>query len=155
MQGGGDMIDLTEHLASWRAERPDEWTMDEFIRKALKLEERNDELEAKLKALEHIGSEDDTLVNRLLGVYETNGIKRDFTKDGHFIPAINKEAAHRIKELEARVKYLEDDKSHFRQCFYNAQSLVIRELVSESEQDEAMTNLQNDLKFTTNHNRGY
>jgi hypothetical protein len=29
---------LSEHLKSWRAERPDEWTMDEFIRKAERLE---------------------------------------------------------------------------------------------------------------------
>ena len=29
---------LSEKLKSWRAERPDEWTMDEFIRTAEKME---------------------------------------------------------------------------------------------------------------------
>ena len=29
---------LSEHLKYWRCERPDEWTMDELIRKAQKLE---------------------------------------------------------------------------------------------------------------------
>ena len=29
---------LSEKLKSWRAERPDEWIMDEFIRKAIELE---------------------------------------------------------------------------------------------------------------------
>jgi hypothetical protein len=29
---------LTKHLENWRAERPDEWKMDEFIRKAALLE---------------------------------------------------------------------------------------------------------------------
>ena len=36
---------LSEKLEYWRAERPDEWTMDEFIRDAKKLEAEN----AKLK----------------------------------------------------------------------------------------------------------
>ena len=42
-------------------------------------------------------------------------------------------------ELEARV-------NHFKQCYFNAQRLVIRELISESEQDEAMSNLLDELK---------
>ena len=29
---------LAGHLCAWRSERPDEWTMDEFIQKALKME---------------------------------------------------------------------------------------------------------------------
>lgn len=32
------MTKLSEHLAKWRADRPDEWQMDEFIREARKLE---------------------------------------------------------------------------------------------------------------------
>lgn len=40
---------LTEDLKFWRAERPDEWTMDEFIRKSTKLESTNKQL---LEALE-------------------------------------------------------------------------------------------------------
>ena len=32
------MITLSEKLKYWRAERPDEWTMDEFIREAQALE---------------------------------------------------------------------------------------------------------------------
>lgn len=38
---------LSEDLRYWRAERPDEWTMDEFIRKA-------DKLESKLQSVEAI-----------------------------------------------------------------------------------------------------
>jgi hypothetical protein len=40
---------LAEDLKYWRAERPDEWTMDEFIRKSTKLESTNKQL---LEALE-------------------------------------------------------------------------------------------------------
>ena len=32
------MTKLSEYLAKWRADRPDEWKMDEFIREARKLE---------------------------------------------------------------------------------------------------------------------
>ena len=35
-------IPLSEDLRYWRAERPDEWTMDEFIRKAEELERKVD-----------------------------------------------------------------------------------------------------------------
>ena len=35
---------LQEDLKFWRAERPDEWKMDEFIRKAKALEEENGSL---------------------------------------------------------------------------------------------------------------
>jgi hypothetical protein len=31
-------ITLSGYIKTWRADRPDEWTMDEFIRKAEKLE---------------------------------------------------------------------------------------------------------------------
>ena len=31
-------IKLSDDLKYWRAERPDEWTMDDFVRKARKLE---------------------------------------------------------------------------------------------------------------------
>jgi len=37
---------LSERLKSWRAERPDEWTMDEFIRLAEVLEKENFRLAA-------------------------------------------------------------------------------------------------------------
>ena len=74
------MSDLREHLASWRAERPDEWTMDEFIRKALTLQSANDELEAKYaQACADKGESE-----------ESFSILRD-----------------KAKELEARVKDLE------------------------------------------------
>ena len=43
---------LTEHLKSWRADRPDEWTMDGFIKKALALEQENAKLKAKLMNIE-------------------------------------------------------------------------------------------------------
>jgi hypothetical protein len=35
---------LSDDLKHWRAERPDEWTMDDFVRKALELEEENRKL---------------------------------------------------------------------------------------------------------------
>lgn len=35
---------LSEDLKYWRAERPDEWKMDEFIRKAVELEDKLKEL---------------------------------------------------------------------------------------------------------------
>jgi hypothetical protein len=40
-------LKLSEDLKKWRAERPDEWTMDRFIEKA-------EELEKSLKAIEQI-----------------------------------------------------------------------------------------------------
>lgn len=39
-----DEIILSEDLRYWRAERPSEWMMDEFIRKAEALEARLDRL---------------------------------------------------------------------------------------------------------------
>jgi exonuclease VII small subunit len=36
---------LSEELKHWRIERPDEWKMDDFIRKAQELEEEVDRLE--------------------------------------------------------------------------------------------------------------
>jgi len=43
---------LSEDLKMWRAERPDEWTMDRFIRKAEKLESRHDPLQEVVEWLE-------------------------------------------------------------------------------------------------------
>ena len=37
-------IKLSEDIKYWRAERPDEWTMDEFVRAAQKLERELAEL---------------------------------------------------------------------------------------------------------------
>lgn len=37
---------LSESLKQWRAERPDEWKMDEFIRQAEQMEEDYDNLKA-------------------------------------------------------------------------------------------------------------
>jgi len=42
---------LTEHLKSWRADRPDEWTMDGFIKKALALEQENAKLKGALETI--------------------------------------------------------------------------------------------------------
>lgn len=42
---------LVEQLKFWRAERPDEWTMDEFIRDAEKLEQDRNELAAQVERL--------------------------------------------------------------------------------------------------------
>ena len=39
---------LSEDLKYWRAERPDEWTMDDFIRKAEALEKQLKEKESPL-----------------------------------------------------------------------------------------------------------
>ena len=73
-----------------------------------KLKYRIAELEKELKSYAHFGSEDDSLVSRLLCVYNSGGIERDFTKDGHFVPTINKEAAHRIKELEQQLSAIKE-----------------------------------------------
>ena len=40
---------LAEKLSMWRAERPDEWKMDEFIREAKELEEENKRLKSESK----------------------------------------------------------------------------------------------------------
>ena len=48
---------LSEHLQSWRAERPDEWTMDDFIRKAKALEGALQEIMSQ-----HIESHEDAHV---------------------------------------------------------------------------------------------
>lgn len=42
---------LIEQLKFWRAERPDEWTMDEFIRGAEKLEQQCNELATQVERL--------------------------------------------------------------------------------------------------------
>lgn len=42
---------LSVELERWRADRPDEWKMDEFIRNAEKLESERDALEATVEAL--------------------------------------------------------------------------------------------------------
>jgi hypothetical protein len=50
-------LNLSEKLTRYRTERPDEWTMDEFARDALKLEARVSELTEIVKAVAHIGIE--------------------------------------------------------------------------------------------------
>jgi len=44
-------ISLVERLKFWRAERPDEWQMDEFIWDAKKLEQERNELTAQVERL--------------------------------------------------------------------------------------------------------
>ena len=48
------MIDykLSEVITSYRTDRPDEWSMDIFIRGAEKLEAERDALQARIKQLE-------------------------------------------------------------------------------------------------------
>lgn len=49
---------LSEDLKCWRAERPDEWTMDAFIRKAVGLEQFIEECrDSVLHPLAHEGTE--------------------------------------------------------------------------------------------------
>ena len=45
------MKKLSDDLRYWRAERPDEWKMDEFIRRATQLEDCVFEKEVKLSEL--------------------------------------------------------------------------------------------------------
>lgn len=45
---------LSDNLKYWRAERPDEWTMDEFIRKAKKMEVRNEKMVSLLSQINGI-----------------------------------------------------------------------------------------------------
>ena len=70
------------------------------------LEQKLAEAEKQLKSIAHIGTENDTLVNRLLGVYQSGDKERNFEKEGAFIPAINKEAAVRIAELEKQNEWV-------------------------------------------------
>lgn len=42
---------LSEYIEAYRIDRPDEWTMDEFVRKATKLEAERDALAAQVEAL--------------------------------------------------------------------------------------------------------
>ena len=44
---GNDEIKLSEDLEYWRIERPDEWIMDRFIRKAKELEREIEQLKAE------------------------------------------------------------------------------------------------------------
>ena len=92
-----DLIILSEDLKHWRAERPDEWTMDRFIRAAEKLERstihnkdyaeleklyyqqlrRTDKLEADYEELENQRDELRNALNETMLGYdmwlETNG----------------------------------------------------------------------------------
>jgi len=45
---------LSDDLKYWRAERPDEWTMDEFIRKAGKMEVSNEKMISLLSQINGI-----------------------------------------------------------------------------------------------------
>lgn len=45
---------LSDNLIYWRAERPDEWTMDHFIREALKLEQETQRIAQLEAALNNI-----------------------------------------------------------------------------------------------------
>ena len=45
---------LSEDLKRLRAERPDEWEMDEFIRKAKQLEEENSKLSEENRKLKEV-----------------------------------------------------------------------------------------------------
>lgn len=42
---------LSEYIEAYRIDRPDEWTMDEFVRKATKLESERNALAAQVEAL--------------------------------------------------------------------------------------------------------
>ncbi len=44
-------VSLVEDIKFWRAERPDEWTMDRFIRKAKELEAENKRYNEALKKI--------------------------------------------------------------------------------------------------------
>jgi hypothetical protein len=49
-----DYYKLSEVIASYRTDRPDEWSMDIFIRGAEKLEAERDALQAKLDRISEI-----------------------------------------------------------------------------------------------------
>jgi len=56
-------IKLSEDIKYWRAERPDEWTMDEFVRAAQKLERELSELRKDKERL-------DWLIDNNCEIYE-------------------------------------------------------------------------------------
>jgi len=45
---------MAKKLVYWRAERPDEWTMDEFIKDAEQLQKENDELKARMADIQRL-----------------------------------------------------------------------------------------------------
>jgi hypothetical protein len=50
----GDCMRLSEDIKKWRAERPDEWTMDRFYLEALRLEAVEEKLKADNNARDEI-----------------------------------------------------------------------------------------------------
>lgn len=48
-----ELNNLSEQLKYWRAERPDEWIMDDFIRKAISLEKACNSSIVALEYMEH------------------------------------------------------------------------------------------------------
>lgn len=71
---------LSEDLAYWRAERPDEWTMDDFIRKAKDLENQNE----NLKELIHLIDEEIPLADSTCdepGITFSEACRRQLNRD--------------------------------------------------------------------------
>lgn len=100
---------LSEKLSAYRTNRPDEWTMDEFKRDAVKLEAERDEALARLAAME---SQDPTYAfrRRGLGPFLTCSFERyaELSQNDQFetkvlfeAPVADKSAA-RITEQDAR-----------------------------------------------------
>ncbi len=94
---------LSEELGKWRIDRPDEWKMDEFQRKAEKLEAERDTLLEKLAQKQQLISEMDQLC---LTVGEVNEIRAEAIAD-----AVN---AH--PEKVAYVEYCAQTNSKGMQC---------------------------------------
>ena len=55
------------------------------------------------------------------------------------------EANKTFMDQEERIKLLAADREHFKMCFFNAQSLVIRDLCPESDQEKMKEDLINEL----------
>ena len=108
----------------------------------------------------------DTLINRLRGIYDASNGEFEARDFSAFIPPISLEAASAIESLEADKELLKKDADayklyiseqeaekailtanldHFKQCYFNAQSFVIREFGHDPEQEDMMNDLKKEL----------
>ncbi len=68
---------LSEVIESYRTDRPDEWSMDAFVRGAIKLEAERDALQAKLDRISQIHSDNDSqdqIIREIEKILEGEGL---------------------------------------------------------------------------------
>jgi len=85
-------IKLSDDLKFWRAERPDEWTMDRFIREA-------DKLEKQLQNISH--NSDYAKCLDEIGGYMWIDVKNDLPKNEERVAVL-----YRYKDSDRLIKYV-------------------------------------------------